>query len=358
MANPNELIYNDLVNLAVDVLNSTENSFKDLNKILKKLEKELLRQLFLVDPVSAISHNYRLQRLSKLVRRTRELITEGYNLAYRLNRSQNKIIAFSSAAAVTSSLQNALGFELVAPVMSSSLLIAITDDNLILADVLKSWWRKQRIDLIDGYIVTVQQSVLAGESVTKTAASIKERMSIASRHAHTLARTGAMSVNNSASMASYKENDDIIKGLTWLSTLDTRTTQICRTLDGKRWFLSSGRVREYSLYKPYQHKFRYPGPLAHVACRSTQTPWLKSAEELGIKVNKVPESTRASIDGPVPESTNYNTWLKRQSRARQVDILGPQKYRLWKDNHLEMSDLLDFKTNKPFTIEQLKEKYE
>jgi len=51
-------------------------------------------------------------------------------------------------------------------------------------------------------------------------------------------------------------------------------------------------------------------------------PVLKSFRELGLDIDEIPEGTRASMDGQVPESLSYSKWLKGQDEKIQNDVLG------------------------------------
>ena len=56
----------------------------------------------------------------------------------------------------------------------------------------------------------------------------------------------------------YKNNDDLINHYEWISTLDSRTSDICIGLDGNIYPVGKGRL-----------------PPAHFNCRSTTAPILK-----------------------------------------------------------------------------------
>lgn len=62
------------------------------------------------------------------------------------------------------------------------------------------------------------------------------------RRADVIARTEIQRVSNSVSTAVYDANQDVIKGVQWVSTLDRRTCIRCSSLDGKVWYYS-GAVR-------------------------------------------------------------------------------------------------------------------
>lgn len=127
-------------------------------------------------------------------------------------------------------------------------------------------------------------------------------------------------------------NLDLIKAVVWDSTLDLRTSPICR-------------LRDKLLYTPDTHKpighsvpwLGGPGR-AHWRCRSHQVYVLKSNEELGLDVPEivVKGKTRASLDGQVPAETNFADWLKKQSAARQIEVLGPARAQLMRDGKLPL----------------------
>ena len=72
---------------------------------------------------------------------------------------------------------------------------------------------------------------------------------------------------------------------------------------------------------------------------------LKSHKELGIDIPEivVDGKTRASMNGQVAAETSYGDWLKKQSAARQDQVLGPARGKLLRDGKLEMSDMYNAK---------------
>lgn len=120
-------------------------------------------------------------------------------------------------------------------------------------------------------------------------------------------------------------NADLIKATAWLSTLDNKTSAICRIRDGLHYTPDT--------HKPIGHHVPWgegPGRI-HFNCRSVSVPVLKSWRELGIDIADMPPGTRASMDGQVPADMTYAQWFAKQSAARQEEILGPARYKLLKD---------------------------
>lgn len=137
---------------------------------------------------------------------------------------------------------------------------------------------------------TVGQIAAAGGQLTQ----------VADNQIMALVRTSINQVANAASQQVYEANQDITQKYRYVATLDTRTSAICRALDGREFEYGKG-----------------PLPPQHFNCRSTTVPV--------IDPNILPPSTtatRASEDGQVPINETYGQWLAKQPRATQADALG------------------------------------
>jgi SPP1 gp7 family putative phage head morphogenesis protein len=140
---------------------------------------------------------------------------------------------------------------------------------------------------------TVRQLIAAGGQAT----------AVADNQVIALIRTSINQVANAASQQVYEANQDITPRYRYVATLDTRTSAICRALDGKEFEYGKG-----------------PMPPQHFNCRSTTVPI--------IDPDILPPSTtatRASKDGQVPIDQSYGEWLSKQPRSVQADALGPGK---------------------------------
>lgn len=161
-------------------------------------------------------------------------------------------------------------------------------------------------------------------------------------------RTAISHTAQGARDAFYKANDDLIDEVYWLSTLDGKTSADCRLRDRLRYTNDT--------HEPVGHKIPWkagPGRI-HWCCRSTSAPRIKGYEELRLSKG-LPESTRASMDGQVPASTNYGEWLKAQSAARQDQILGPNRGRLLREGGLAPAQFYNDK-GLFLTLDQLRER--
>ena len=109
---------------------------------------------------------------------------------------------------------------------------------------------------------------------------------------------------------------------------------VCGSLDGKVFNVGEG-----------------PRPPAHASCRCTSYPITKTWRQMGIDADELPAGTRASMNGQVPQSTDYPTWLGRQSAAFQDDVLGPTKAKLFREG-LPIERFVDAQL-KPLTVASL-----
>ena len=155
------------------------------------------------------------------------------------------------------------------------------------------------------------------------------------RNAATLVNTSVQHVASSARYETWENNDDVVKGYEWVSTLDSKTSTQCRTLDGQTFKLGKG-----------------PLPPIHPNCRSTTTAVLDSKYDF---LNE--GATRASDDGPVPADTTYYGWLKDQPYQDQVDILGQNRAKLLRDGGLSSDEFGRLQLDKnfePLTLEEMR----
>lgn len=157
------------------------------------------------------------------------------------------------------------------------------------------------------------------------------------RNVEALVRTAVSHTANFTRGQFFDANSEIIKGLRWTATLDSRTSDSCRARDGKVFPLDSG-----------------PRPPGHWQCRSTMAPVLKSWRELGIDMDEMPPSTRASMNGQVPGDITYGDWLKKQPAGRQDEILGSSRGKLFREG-MGVDRFVDRK-GETLTLDQLRKR--
>jgi SPP1 gp7 family putative phage head morphogenesis protein len=172
------------------------------------------------------------------------------------------------------------------------------------------------------------------------------------RGTEALVRTSINHATNTGRQMVWEANSDIIKGVRWVATLDTRTTPICQHRDGR-----VGPVTDAAGWEPPEGAARLDPPMArppaHPNCRSTTVAVTKSWRELGFDMDELPPGTRASMDGQVPGNLTYYDWLRRQSEDVQKDVLGPTRLALWKEQGIKPERFVNDK-GRLLTLDQLR----
>lgn len=161
-------------------------------------------------------------------------------------------------------------------------------------------------------------------------------MEISRRSAEAMVRTAVTHTATVAREEFYKQNSDIISKVQWVATLDTRTCVICQGLDGKTFPAEEG-----------------PRPPAHINCRCTSIPVVKSWRELGINADELDAGTRASLNGQVAATQSYGEWLRKQSAEVQNDALGPTRARLFRKGGLSV-DRFSNRAGDALTLDELR----
>jgi len=142
------------------------------------------------------------------------------------------------------------------------------------------------------------QAFIRGEGVAQTAKDLAERMQVSYSSAERIVRTESSFVTHQATWDGYKASG-AVEQYEFLATLDTRTSEICRMMDGKVFRLSEKQVG-----------INYP-PL-HPNCRSTVVPYFDDEEDPGERIAR-------GVDGGVyyvPGNMTYQEWFKRYVEER------------------------------------------
>ena len=310
---------------------------------LQRTEKDLVKQ---IQRRGGSSGTFTDKRLAALLRDVRITLAEAQAALNKTMAAEMAALADYEATFNQKLIQDELPVDFDVTMPSRQLLKAAVTATPFKGALLKDWvagltdGARRRIN------EAIRQGVVQGETVDQIVRRIRGTqalnykdgvMATSRRGAEAMVRTAVNGVSTEARELLYDENDDLIKGVRWVSTLDTRTTPICRARDGK-------------VYPPKKG----PRPPAHINCRSTTVPVTKSWKELGLKVDEVPEGTRASMNGQVPAGLTYDQWLRQQPVAVQDDVLGKKKADLFRAG-LPIDKFVSG-TGKPLTIAELAQK--
>jgi len=351
----NEKLVDLYIERAIDLLRLEAGTRDKVVLLLHELETELVKQLAAADPTGTPSAARQRKRLADLLEAVRSSIRATYrDIATLMGREIREIIDLEATWTV-SAINDAIGVTFVDAALTRGQLETLVSDVLIQGAASKDWWARQAAGFADKFADEMRKGVALGEANgklvervrgTRTAPGI---MQISESSAERLVRASVQAAANTGREKMYDENDDLIAALEWSSTLDLRTSDWCKVRDGLK-YTNKG-------HKPIGHDVPWlegPGKL-HWGCRSTSVPRLKSWRELGIDEDEIPETTRASMDGQVPADMTFESWLKKQSAARQDAALGATKADLWRRGKISFRDLLD-QRGRPVTTEELRAK--
>lgn len=370
------------VGYSVDLSRYSAGVEKQVRSLLKQVELDLVDSLNSYDVTAPGRLAYRERRLTQLLKEVRGSLGTSYNGIKQTVDSHLIELAALEVTASKGILNNAIGYNLMSSGLSPELLKSIATNTLFEGAPAKEWWSRQNKQTFTRFKDQVRLGMLSGESVngivrrvrgTSTGRRVgyklkggKQRfltefkggvLDTSTRHATTLTRTAVQSVSQSARYELFKSNDDVVKGFQHLSTLDKRTSSVCIARSGLTWTLKGTPLGGHAV--PFKR------PPLHFQCRSTLIPLLYSFEEIAGNISPkkraqlrkyATKSTQSSMDGQVADDLNYGGWLKAQSKGRQLDILGPTKYRMWKDGQITFRDLVDQSGN-PLAVAQLVSKY-
>jgi|SRR5687768_13570431 len=246
---------------------------------------------------------------------------------------------------------------------------------------LKQWADKIAVDDIRRISNQVRLGMMAGEDSATIARRVvgSARLlgldgvtEITRRNADAITRTAVNFTSNRARREFLLKNKELFSEEMFLATLDSRTTPICRSLDGELYEVGDG-----------------PIPPLHWNCRSTRVAVLDgkvvgnrparafTEEQLLREFNKangldaasradLPRGMKGKYDafarkrmreltGTVPASTTYQEWLTSQSKEFQDDVLGKTKGELFRKGGLTLDKFVS-RTGDELTLAELAQK--
>jgi len=157
--------------------------------------------------------------------------------------------------------------------------------------------------------------------------------------ANTLVRTALQHTASQARQAVWEENAEHMRGVIWISALDSRTSTQCRALDRQIFPIDEG-----------------PRPPIHMNCRSTTIAALKTDFPEGTRLAKNSQDERKWDF--IPENTSYYEWLKQQPADYQISVIGPKRYKLLNSGGISAKRFTELQLDKkqrPRTLKEIEE---
>ena len=215
--------------------------------------------------------------------------------------------------------------------------LALNDKPADLFGMMAGWGDTEINRLVTG----VKMGFVQGKTtrqIVKEVIGVGGLADISQRNAATVIRTALNHVSTQARETTYKKNSDIIEKYEWVSTLDSRTSTICRNRDGQKYEIGKG-----------------PLPPAHPNCRSTTAPVISSEYDFldaGAK-----RAARGAEGGTqVDASTTYYDFLKQQPAWFQDEALGPVRGKIFRNSGISPEEFRVISVDafgRPLTLQQM-----
>jgi len=342
----NERLLNQAVNHAIDLQRYSNGVVRRMISILNRLDADLVARI--ADALLQIPEgSFTLDRLESLLGSVRELNAAAYREVYDALSSEMRDLAGYEADFQSRSLPAAIPADVRAQVRFAAVTVeqvyAAAMSRPFQGGLLKDWAKSTELSRMAAVRNAIRQGFVEGKTTDQIVRTIRGTrakqfrdglLERTRRDVENVVRTALSHTASTARDQVYEANADIIKAVGWVSTLDGRTSPMCRIRDGLRYTADAE-------HKPIGHKVPWlqgPGRL-HFCCRSCSAPITKSFRELGLDINEVSPASRASMDGQVPAETTYGQWLAKQNAARQDEILGPERGALIRKGGVSMDQL-------------------
>lgn len=323
----------DLITLRSLTLEKVQNGLSnDVKKVYKSIFDDLITRIKEEDNINS-------KNLNAIIRELKERIDPNLTLFVDLQE-----LAIQEASYITMAINGLVGAELFKKIPTDSTILKIANTSLFNgATAMKTF---EAFDRTQKNIIEkeIKQAVYNGETVADIRNRLVNKGNIAINQSETLARTFTANVVNQVRNEVYEENSDVLKGYMHTSTFDTRTSNICLSRSGLRWTIER---------KPINHSKPFRNPPLHYRCRSVIVPITKSYKELGLDVDEIGDSTKASMDGQIPESVTMTKWLKSKPKETVEEILGKGRAELFLDGKITLSDLVN-QNGEVLSLKQLK----
>ncbi len=206
--------------------------------------------------------------------------------------------------------------------------LATTDPRRIDAIINRPWaddgktfserlWR-DKDKLVNALQQEMTQAVTRGDKLGDAVKNISKRMGAAKSSAARLVMTESAFISGRSQRDCFKDLG--VDKYEYVATLDRKTSETCRDLDGK--------VFDIDDYKPGTN-----APPMHCWCRSCIVPYFDDMEMLGKRAARDPETGKTIL---VPEDMTYRKWEKTYAntadRTSEIASAGRKKVFIEEEN--------------------------
>lgn len=364
MATSNDNIRDDLVRHRIELQRFADGLARRIRIILNRaepglraaLKARLERETQFGNPITATLQTKRYLGIARFIKSLNDPVFDEVSTLVRTELVQLvKLEAATAHAIITGHLPVIASLTLPEARTLRSIVFARPMQKKILREWLSAYSTNDRRRMMD----EIKQGMIFNETPTEISRRIfgtsqlggtDGTRQITRRGAQTLAQTTTAAIYAGALAALYAANKNVVKKEIYTATLDSRTTPICRALDGKIYDVGDG-----------------PHPPIHINCRSIRVPAIdgkrigtrpaNATTEKALKGLRGPARRRAveKLVGQIPAETTYQQWLGRQTVGFQNEVLGPTRGVLFRKGGLQLDRFVDASGNQ-YTLPELWER--
>lgn len=333
----NEEILDRQIAHAVSIERYKSGTLRKMLSLLNKAEEDLVdtlaKRLARIEQRGYDLGKTTTERLEKLLKEIREQRTDLYKLWREELSIELTDFSIEEAAFQKGMTESIIDVDLESP--NTTALKAVALSQPFRGRILRDWASGIAANDVQRITDAVRVGIIEGQTTDQIIRAVRGTraqnyrngiLETSRREAASVVRTAIAHVANRAREELWTANKDIIKGVQWISTLDSRTSAICRARDNNIYPVDSG-----------------PRPPAHFNCRSIVVAAFGGKRT----------GTRASELGPVPASRSYGDWLRAQPVSVQNDVLGVKKAQLFRKGGLKIDRFVD-RTGKELTLDELR----
>lgn len=203
---------------------------------------------------------------------------------------------------------------------------------------LLSNWQESEVSRLTTGVRSGFVQGLTTRQIVKSVVGAGGLADVSQRNAMTAVRTALAHVSNEARKQVYEKNSDIIEKYEIVATLDSRTSTICRGLDGQKYEIGKG-----------------PLPPFHPNCRTTTAPVISSEFDF---LDKGAKRAAKGAEGgtQVDADTSYYEFLKQQPAWFQDSALGPVRGKIFRNSGVTPEEFRSISIDgfgRPLTLKEM-----
>lgn len=265
-------IHNSAIRRDIKLIRAESSSKKTLHEQLELANKKIIQALTAIDPASWSRYQTRLEKAKDVNNEIKLILQESNEEIYASLIDDLRNLAVYGVLVTIKDYNKALGSDIIKSNLSKNQIKALATNVLVNGKTVQQLTKKLTSDMQDKFASSIRHSVFQGEDIHKMISNIrgtKENgykdglFESTKRSATALVRTSFNSVMTEAKIMTIQDNMDVLEYVQHVSTLDSRTSDICKARDGLIWSLPD--------YEPVGHNIPFQQTPLHINCYHKDT---------------------------------------------------------------------------------------